>query len=290
MAFCPPNLIATGSYDGDVFIWNMEMESICCQLNANGTCKTIMQKPKAARKAFQPIIHTRSFTETQLKPNEELSSGLRLVFREKRASRKYSIPFNMGTPDIKLLGRRESKKLLPSRMDLCESNDISSLMESAVILSQVEKKRSVADLPSTVEKVDSQAVEIEMDENKANKPLFDKHSEAIEQVCHIWVHTWPHCHTAVLQVLFLSTRVHDNETAIIVSAGAGGWIRFWNIYGGGLLGEFVGLHYNHPDFSSILAMITDDDNVLLFTGCTQGYIKVSAIAWTECCLNLIFKL
>ena len=62
-----------------------------------------------------------------------------------------------------------------------------------------------------------------------------------------------------------------------MSAGAGGWIRFWNIYGGGLLGEFVGLHYNHPEFSSILAMTTDTDNVLLFTGCTQGYIKVSSM-------------
>lgn len=51
-------------------------------------------------------------------------------------------------------------------------------------------------------------------------------------------------------------------------------MRFWNIYGGGLLGEFLGLHHGHPEFSSVPAITTDPDNVLLFTGCTQGYIKV----------------
>ena len=196
MSFCPPNLIATGSYDGDVLIWNMEMESICCQLNASGTCKTIMQKPKAARSAFQPIVHTRSFIETQLRPNEELSSGLRLVFQEKKASRKYSITSDLGLSeeDMKLLHLVELKKLLPSCMDLHESNDISSLMESAVMVSHYskgrEKKHSLPDLPTTLEKVDSQAVEITMDEKQINKTLLDKDSEAIEQVCCVLVVTF----------------------------------------------------------------------------------------------------
>ena len=72
-------------------------------------------------------------------------------------------------------------------------------------------------------------------------------------------------------VLFLQSRTHATDTATLLSTGSGGWIRAWCMFGGGLAGEFMASN-NHRE--SILCMTSDDDNSLLMTGDTQGYIKI----------------
>jgi WD40 repeat protein len=72
-------------------------------------------------------------------------------------------------------------------------------------------------------------------------------------------------------VLFLQSRTHATDTATLLSTGSGGWIRAWSMFGGGLAGEFMASN-NHRE--SILCMTSDENNDLLMTGDTQGYIKV----------------
>ena len=72
-------------------------------------------------------------------------------------------------------------------------------------------------------------------------------------------------------VLFLQNRTHATDTATLLSTGSGGWIRAWSMFGGGLAGEFMASN-NHRE--SILCMTSDENNDLLMTGDTQGYIKI----------------
>lgn len=72
-------------------------------------------------------------------------------------------------------------------------------------------------------------------------------------------------------MLFLQGRTHATDTATLLSTGSGGWIRAWCMFGGGLAGEFMASN-NHRE--SILCMTSDNNNDLLMTGDTQGYIKI----------------
>ena len=59
-------------------------------------------------------------------------------------------------------------------------------------------------------------------------------------------------------------------------ASAQGWLRFWCIdHRGGLLGQFNGAHNPGENCG---AMCTDEENEVLITGDTNGYIKV----WDYC--------
>lgn len=72
-------------------------------------------------------------------------------------------------------------------------------------------------------------------------------------------------------MLFLKNRTHATDTATLLSTGSGGWIRAWCMFGGGLAGEFMASN-NHREL--ILCMTSDENNELLMTGDTQGYIKI----------------
>jgi len=44
---------------------------------------------------------------------------------------------------------------------------------------------------------------------------------------------------------FLEGRAFDKNSANLVAVGIGGWVDFWNVHGGGLLGIFM-LFYASP--------------------------------------------
>jgi hypothetical protein len=73
------------------------------------------------------------------------------------------------------------------------------------------------------------------------------------------------------QVLFLQKREHNRKTATLVTGESGGLVRAWSIFGGGLLGQFVA---GHTDSESITALTTDENNTMLITGDTMGYVRV----------------
>lgn len=91
---------------------------------------------------------------------------------------------------------------------------------------------------------------------------------------------------AVEQILFLETRdAHCKDTAILVTSGAEGWIRFWSLHQeGGLIGQFNAAHCVGE---SVHALATDEQNNFLFTGDTLGYIKTWEIS--DYCISGINK-
>ena len=88
--------------------------------------------------------------------------------------------------------------------------------------------------------------------------------------------------------MFLSEREKDTETATLVACGAGGIVQFWNIFGGGLIGEFKVFDSGSRIVSSIeeselnslhcvTACRAHSNNLTLITGTTLGHIQVKSL-------------
>ncbi|XP_062516095.1 WD repeat-containing protein on Y chromosome-like isoform X2 [Corticium candelabrum] len=266
MSLCGSSLLATASYDGDILIWSLDMETIYCQLNANGTSETIMGGPMPGKATLHSFIRIRSFMETQFMPNEEKPSKMKVVFLKKNASRRYSVAADLVC--TKNENNKDKHKPQPFQSkNLQESTDISRLLQSAGEVALHGRgrlrKRASVQIPASERNI-SGGVEVEYgNKSTVNDKQSSETSFYLQQNSR-----------AIEQILFLEARLQDSDTAVVVAAGAGGWVRFWNIYGSGLQGEYLGLHHDHPDFSSVSALATDPDNILLYTGCSQGYIKV----------------
>lgn len=57
-----------------------------------------------------------------------------------------------------------------------------------------------------------------------------------------------------------------------MASGSDGWVRAWSIHHkGGLLGQF---NAAHKPGEAVLAMATDEENEILITADTLGYVKV----------------
>ncbi len=74
------------------------------------------------------------------------------------------------------------------------------------------------------------------------------------------------------QVLFLERRENSVSTATLMTTGSEGSIRAWSVCGGGLLGHFTATRGVHE---SVISMTTDQDNTILVTGDTAGFVKVA---------------
>jgi WD40 repeat protein len=91
---------------------------------------------------------------------------------------------------------------------------------------------------------------------------------------------------AVEQVIILSKRSRNTiSTATLVACGSGGLVQFWNMCGGGMIGEFNVFDCSNETISSIeknvlylshsiTACKTDSNNSVMITGTTLGYIQV----------------
>lgn len=93
------------------------------------------------------------------------------------------------------------------------------------------------------------------------------------------------------QIAFLQTRPMDLDSASLIACGTGGWIQMWNIYGGGLIGEFNiwdnlrhRLDKEDRQLQSITALKIDSNNDLMITGNSIGYIQVTCLLAMLCCL------
>lgn len=80
---------------------------------------------------------------------------------------------------------------------------------------------------------------------------------------------------APVQMLLLLSREPLPTAATLVTCGEGGWVRFWNICGRGLAGEFPVFGPGEGcGMESVTACSTTATNHLLFTGDSSGYVKV----------------
>jgi WD40 repeat protein len=92
--------------------------------------------------------------------------------------------------------------------------------------------------------------------------------------------------TAVEKLQFLDARCRSLG-GTLVSGGSGGWIRFWNIYSGNLVGAFqinsrCAVHRNTSKTLSVSALATSNTNDVMVTGDSAGEMKIWNIA-DYCC-------
>lgn len=84
------------------------------------------------------------------------------------------------------------------------------------------------------------------------------------------------------QIAFVQTRPVDLDSASLIACGSGGWIQMWNIYGGGLIGEFKIWNNLHDQFDgkdrqlqSVTALKVHSNDDIMITGNSMGYIQVT---------------
>eukprot|EP00055_Hartaetosiga_balthica_P010904 m.48002 g.48002 ORF g.48002 m.48002 type:complete len:1036 (+) comp7370_c0_seq3:211-3318(+) len=88
--------------------------------------------------------------------------------------------------------------------------------------------------------------------------------------------------TVIDKVVWLKTRVaaglgRRNDCATLISSGQGGMCFFWNAFKGTLMGWFTAAH-SKVGREKIIAMCTSDDDSVLITGDSQGYVYLWDIA------------
>ena len=99
-------------------------------------------------------------------------------------------------------------------------------------------------------------------------------------------------------MVFLTGREQDTSTATLVACGAGGIVQFWNIYGGGLLGEFNVFEFGSRAVSDIkeeelhsLHSITtckvNSTSSILITGTSLGHIQVHVAMFVVCITEML---
>lgn len=220
VAAYPPNLIATGAYDGDVIIWSRDTGQVYMRLNAYESVKptgeTIISRNKIITRMEEP--ETTSPKEDSSSEDESCLQTTSLLKRKAKL-----------TGTIGLLTRARAKTA--DDIEVCDHPLLNALDKT----------------PDSVE----------------NKKYT---REEYDDICKRY-------ESAVEKILFLESREpNDKETAIFVTSGAEGWIRFWSLHNeGGLLGQFNAAHRLGE---SILTITCDTNNHLLVTADTQGYVKL----------------
>jgi len=62
VASCPPNLLATASYDGEIIVWNMVSGHDCCHLRSPVTPE-LDESPGGSKRGHQHVIQLVRFLQ-----------------------------------------------------------------------------------------------------------------------------------------------------------------------------------------------------------------------------------
>ena len=244
LALHSQNILASGSYDGDIMIWSLETGRMLHCLNcrrgpfphtpANGVrtgfyapvatptstpldVSVSFSKPKSTRSKASPQSSVRS-TPVLLTPALPVESGL-LVARFSDSASGYNS--NEGLTDKRM-------RLLPVLENGPDSRNSTSCSIHNTTPSRMRHKKRDPEIEFIISKL-----------------------------------------------LFLQSRENLAECATLLASYSDGYVRAWSVHhNGGLLGEFVAAHKRGL---SVHAMTTDENNIYLVTGDTLGYIKVTEI-------------
>ena len=234
IAYLPPNIIATGAYDGNVIIWSRETGQVYCRLNA--------------------FENTKPITENTAR----VSDGVGLLKLDAKTCSQQTVGSateeeETGQQTYSLWTKKKTKLSGVIGMGLFTKNRNGSIEDG----SSEEKEEENCEHP-LLQALDPDSFN-SLEVNKYTRNEYDNICKRYE--------------SAVEKILFLETReTLLTDTAFIVTSGAEGWIRFWSMHHeGGLLGQFNAAHRLGE---SVLAMKSDTQNHFLITGDTQGYVKV----------------
>ncbi|XP_046569407.1 WD repeat-containing protein on Y chromosome-like [Haliotis rubra] len=244
IAYLSPNIIATSSYDGDIVIWARDTGHMYSRLNAHH--------------GVRPIMDTFNRDNT-----EEAEEELEMDMSE---TPHPSQPSSMSTPADGRTSSRRSSSSSP-RKSLRWGSRLGRLKEE-------EDGSNESTTPSKMSSTHScehpllRALDTEQINSPSGKfkPRSKFSRDEYENICQAY-------EAAVEKIIFLNTReALEKKTAVMVTAGAEGWVRAWSLHHqGGLLGQF---YASHVVGDSISTIATDAQNRYLFTADISGYVKV----------------
>lgn len=225
IAYYPPNIIVTGSYDGDIIIWSRDTGQVYCRLNASESVKPITGSEGAKKRSLVKDDEAEMNLENN-PPEAEEDIGQR---------------WNKGKGTLKgvlgtgILGDKKNDNL--NEAESGDGNGCKHPLLQAIAPEAFHSNR----------------------EAKFSRNEYDEVCKSYE--------------SAVEKIIFLETReLIQKDTAKIVTSGAEGWIRFWSMHHeGGLLGQFNAAHCLGE---SVFAIKSDSNDYFLFTGDTEGYVKI----------------
>ncbi|XP_063445611.1 WD repeat-containing protein on Y chromosome-like [Mytilus trossulus] len=248
MSYLSPNIIATGAYDGDVVVWSRDTGHVYCTLNAGKSIKPIGDT-KNKNKDGRP--------DTSQSGNSEAKSS-ELGF-------SFNIFENLASEEM-------LKKRVRKASFLHKNIDILNRVKGNVLMKENKWSQKIGRLDDT-------PVEhplLPLYRNQEDSPVDGTNQkppsrtasrrEDYDELCKMY-------ESSIECILFLESRDRESEeTAILITSGAEGWIRAWSIYHqGGLLGQF---NAAHKVGEGVHTMCTDEKNKLLFTADSCGYVKM----------------
>ncbi|KAL3877706.1 hypothetical protein ACJMK2_035372 [Sinanodonta woodiana] len=242
IAHITPNMIVTGSYDGNIIIWSLENGQINCRLNPFEDVKPIVDNMHIndRNQSIAPSPDGRRERRTQKTQDaeEEITSIWELA---KLAANKTTHKLEQNHGLGLLLEHRGSTEDCHTSQDKTKEE----ITCKHPLLKALDKE-IISNLPRNAAR-------------QCTREVYDK-------VCRRY-------DSAIEKILYLEARpTHEKDTAILFTTGTEGWVRAWSIeLDGGLLGQF---NASHQPGQSVHAMATDSKNNFLFTGDTQGYVEI----------------
>ncbi|XP_078488317.1 WD repeat-containing protein on Y chromosome-like [Ciona intestinalis] len=240
------SIIASSSYDGDIFIWSLDSGHILCRLNRMESYSPLsidgfkMNKSEPYRNTDQattPNIKTRSDRQLESPLTQNNTST-------KRSNANLSVPGH-------------EKNVLSSEL-------LPPIHQPSKLCCRNEKKEVVKDRELSLPKIM---------EPSARSTVSTEHTRhQLDVITGENTQDYWAADVSIDKLIFLQSRPHKPHAATLLSSGAMGWVHAWSVHPqGGLLGQFVAAH---RDGESVLSMATDEQNKILITGDSSGYVTI----------------
>ncbi|CAK8691169.1 unnamed protein product [Clavelina lepadiformis] len=254
--------IASSSYDGNVFIWSLDSGHVLCRLNKMISYSPLSYKGSKAAKRDKPDYSKLKRTHTLTRLEKSLSmvnNKLKLPQISSKLGVEKSTEFSDKVSTLKL------PPIFPKQGYGDQNKDrwkepIATSSRASIRLSSPKANSVSTIMPSAG------------GEDTCN---FDKTNHAQHQLDVLLGkqnRDYWEAEVAIDKLLFLQSRPHSPHTATLVSSGAQGWVHSWSVHPqGGLLGQFMAAQ---NDGESVVSMATDDENSILISGDSTGYVKV----------------
>ena len=243
LAYLPPSTVVSSSYDGDIIIWSLE------------TCQPLDRMNFAI--SAKPFSGSANLTKNVANTKNSLADN--------DGGNSKSLPADHGkgsTQQNRSVLRKTSIHAVATGLKVPQVHIKQSKSRENVSSSAREKSRENLSVRAT-----SSATDIFNDSygllTKTASQLITQEKRKVVSCSG----------RAIEKLLFLETRRVEKQAGNLVALSAGGWILFCSIHPeGGLLALFNGAH---TPGENVTAMHTDEKNRYLFTGDSQGYIKVN---------------
>ncbi|XP_044515722.1 EF-hand calcium-binding domain-containing protein 8 [Gracilinanus agilis] len=235
------NILGSASYNGDIFIWNVNWGKPLVYFNASKSPGALKPKKVFKEEYYMTLADLMNRTSNKVKAKSWAKKNLWRP--SSRNSDKTQMQRNLmsAPPVIKGLGANTQIK---HRAPLSSQKPFSANSKAA------QEKMKLQDGSWTQNRILKK-------ENEDYIRQEEKQSVA-----------------SVEKIIFLPTRQRTPRTATLLSSGGNGIIYAWSIHDkGGMLGKFRPAGNENQD-SVVGAMASDEKDWILVTGDSKGYIKI----------------